>query len=64
MYVERNTEGRSRNRFRGGKTISITYSECVLVALVIQHAMGMCRIILFFIYRSYMFRRGARWRSG
>ena len=25
---------------------SITYSECVLVALVIQHAMDMCRIIL------------------
>jgi len=28
------------------KKISITYSECVSVALVIQHAMHMCRIIL------------------
>jgi hypothetical protein len=28
------------------KAISITYSECVFVALGIQHAMRMCRIIL------------------
>ena len=26
--------------------ISIIYSECVSVAFVIQHAKGMCRIIL------------------
>jgi hypothetical protein len=31
---------------RRGKTISITYSECVSVALVIQHAKRMRRIIL------------------
>ena len=29
-----------------GKAISITYSECVSVALVTQHAMHMCRIML------------------
>jgi len=26
--------------------MSITYSECVFVALVMQHAMGMRRIVL------------------
>ena len=32
-----NTETRSRNHCFRGKAISITYSECVFVALVIQH---------------------------
>jgi hypothetical protein len=36
---------RLRNIVFVEKTISITYSECVFVALVIQHAMGMCFII-------------------
>jgi hypothetical protein len=31
------TEARSRNHCCGGKAISITYSECVSVALVVQH---------------------------
>jgi hypothetical protein len=45
-YVKRNNKARSRNhRFRG-IAISITYSECVSVALVIQHAKCMHRIIL------------------
>ena len=35
---------RSRNHVCSGKAISITYSECV--ALIIQHAMRMRRIIL------------------
>jgi hypothetical protein len=38
MYVQRNIEERSRNHCCRRKTISITYSECVYVALVIQHA--------------------------
>ena len=46
MYVERNIEGRSCNRCCSGKAISVTYSECVSVALGIQHAMRMRRIIL------------------
>ena len=34
------------NHCCGGKAASITYSECVLVALVIQHAKRMCLISL------------------
>jgi hypothetical protein len=36
----------SRNHWCRGKAISITYSECVSVTLVIQHAKRMRRIIL------------------
>jgi hypothetical protein len=43
---KRNIEVRSRNDCCRGKAISITYSECVSVALVIQHAKRMRRIIL------------------
>ena len=39
-----NTEARSRNHCCRRKAIIITYSECVNVALVIQHAMRMCRM--------------------
>jgi hypothetical protein len=39
-------EARSRNSCCCGKAISITHSECVSVALVIQHAKRMRRIIL------------------
>ena len=42
----RNTETRSCNHCYHGKAISITYSECVLAALIIQHAMRMRSIIL------------------
>ena len=41
-----NTKARSRNYCCRGKATSITYSECVSAALVIQHAMGMRRIML------------------
>jgi hypothetical protein len=43
---KRNIEARSRNHCCREKAVSITYSECVSVALVIQHAMRMRRIIL------------------
>jgi hypothetical protein len=41
-----NTKARSRNHCGRGKAISITYYECVSVALVILHAKRMRRIIL------------------
>ena len=39
-------EALSRNYFCHGKAISIKYSECGSVALVIQHTMSMRRTIL------------------
>jgi hypothetical protein len=45
-YVIRNIEARSRNHCCRGKAISITYYECVSVALVIQHAKRMHRIVI------------------
>jgi hypothetical protein len=41
MYVQRNTEARLCNHCCSGKTINVTYSVCVFVALGIQHAIGM-----------------------
>jgi len=46
MYVERNTVARSCNHFFIGKTLIIAYSECVSVALVIQHVMRMRHIVI------------------
>jgi hypothetical protein len=43
---KRKIEARSRNHCCRGKARSITYAECVSVALVIQHAKRMRRIIL------------------
>ena len=45
MY-EHNTEAHSHNQWCCGKSISITYSVHLSVALVTQHAMHMCCIIL------------------
>ena len=41
VHVNEKTEARSRNHCCRGKAGNITYSECVSVALVIQHAMHM-----------------------
>jgi len=46
MYVQCNIETHSCNHRCHRKAISFTYSECVFVALVIQHAMHICHIIL------------------
>jgi hypothetical protein len=46
MYVQRNNEARSCNHSCSGKTIIITYSECVFVDLFSQHAKRMRRVIL------------------
>ena len=43
---ERDSEARSRNYSCRGDPITITYSWCVSVALVTQHAKRVCRIIL------------------
>jgi hypothetical protein len=40
-----NSEARSRNHCRRGKAISITYSKCLPVALIIRCAKRMRRII-------------------
>ena len=46
MHAQRNIEARSFNHCHSGKEISIAYSECVLVALGIQHAMRMRLIVI------------------
>jgi hypothetical protein len=45
MCVQRNNEGRSRNRCCDGKAIIVTYSEWVFVALGIHHSTRMRRIL-------------------
>ena len=46
LYVQRHIEARSWNHCYSREAISYTYSECVFVALVIQNATRMCRIML------------------
>jgi len=41
--------------FCSGKAIGITYSECVFVALGIQHEMGMRHIVICDLPRSIIF---------
>ena len=42
-----NIDSRSCNHCCSGKSISITYSECVSVNLVTQHAMRMHHFVIF-----------------
>jgi hypothetical protein len=46
MYIQRNTEARSRNQCCRGEAVSIIYSECVPLTLFIQHAIRIRPIIL------------------
>jgi len=46
MHVQRGIQSSSRNHCCRGKATSITYSECAVLALVIQHAVRMRRIVL------------------
>jgi hypothetical protein len=46
MYVQRNTVARSHNQCYSGRAMSVTYSECVLVALGIRLAMRMHHIVI------------------
>jgi len=52
MYVQRNIEAHSYNHCCSGKEIIITYSECVCVALVVQHAMRMRHTVICGLPRS------------
>jgi hypothetical protein len=47
-YKAIRVEARSCNHYCCRKAKSIIYSECVFVAVVIRHAMRMCRIVICF----------------
>ena len=51
--IQRNIEARSCNHFCSGKTIIITYSECVFIAWGTQHAPHMSHIVICGVFGSY-----------
>ena len=55
MYVQFNIKVRSFKNCCSGKAISITYYECVLVALDIQNAMRMRHIVICDLSGSIVF---------
>jgi len=48
MYVQRNIGARSLNNCCRGAAVTIIYSECVFVALVIQHTTA-CTVLLCYL---------------
>jgi hypothetical protein len=46
MYIKRNIEALSCNHGCSGKAMSITYFECLFLALGIQHAMHMRHTVI------------------
>jgi hypothetical protein len=52
VFISRNIEGRSCIHCCSGKAITITYSECVIVALGTQHAIRMHHIVICGLARS------------
>ena len=46
LYVERDIEALSHNHCCRAKATRITYSECLFITVVIQHAKLMLRVIL------------------
>ena len=52
MYVKRTIEALSCNHCWKGKTMSITQTECVSVALGIQHALRTSHIVICDLPRS------------
>jgi len=55
MYVQHNIEARSCNHCCSEKAVSITYSECVFVALLTQHAMRIRHTVICGLSRSTIF---------
>ena len=54
-YVQRYNEAHSFNQICSGKVVSITYSECVFVAVVIQRAMRLLHIVICCLFGSIIF---------
>ena len=46
LFVQRNTETISSNYCYSGKAVSIKHSECVLIALGVQHAKNMSHNVI------------------
>jgi len=55
MYVQRNIEARLCNHCVSGNAVSLIYSECMYVALGIQHAMHVRHIAICGIFGSAIF---------